>query len=495
MKKIKITSLILLAGLLYVSCNDSFLDIKPTSSLTTDTFYESAEDAQSAINAAYASLQLNDMYSDDYPKIVDGPSDDVEVNNTGGLEFNTWSFSPSIQFIDDVWQVCYEGIFRSNLVLQHVPEIEMDESLKARYIAEAQFLRALYYWHLTSLYGNVPLVQEANPNDLSNARVGVTPKSDIYDFMISDLQKAVEVLPKRSEYSSENLGRVTRGAAQALLGKVYLYAENYSMAESTLDKVINSGEYSLIEDYSKLWVEDNNAESIFEVQYADIGGGTWSGQDGPGVNESNLRLRLNLPQGRGGFANLLPTQDHVDEYEEYSGPTAINGRDPRLFYNVFREGDPFGDTQYSETWTPLGYTMKKGMLPYTGPEDANDRNIPIIRLGDVILMAAEAANQNNKPDKAIDYLNRVRNRPSVDMPDYPTTEYSVSNKQEIFEAIVHERRVELAFEYQRLHDLRRWGLAEEELGPLGYEAPKHRYFPIPQAEVDINSELEQNPAY
>ncbi|MFH5834272.1 RagB/SusD family nutrient uptake outer membrane protein [Halalkalibaculum sp. DA384] len=495
MRQIKIISAILLIALVYASCNDNFLDIKPTSSLTTDTFYQSVDDAQSAVNAAYASLQLNDMYSDDYPKIVEGPSDDVEVNNTGGLEFNTWSFSPSIQFIDDVWQVCYEGVFRSNLVLQHIPEIDMDESLKARFIAEAQFLRALYYWHLTTLFGDVPLIKEANPNDLSNATVGKTPKAEVYDFMVSDLQKAIEVLPTRSEYSSENLGRATKGAAQALLGKIYLYAENYEMAETTLDKVINSGEYSLVDDYTDLWVEDNNSESIFEVQYANVGGSTWSGQDGPGVNESNLRLRLNLPQGHGGFANLLPTQDHVDEYEDYSGPTAIDGKDPRLFYNVFTEGDPFGDTQYSETWTPLDYTMKKGMLPHLGPEDANPRNIPIIRLGDVILMAAEAANRNGDQAKAIEYLNDIRDRPSVDMPHYPTAEYPVGNEQEVFEAIVHERRVELAFEYQRLHDLRRWGLGEEQLGPIGYQAPKHRYFPIPQAEVDINPELDQNPNY
>src|SRR5699024_5653641 len=139
---------------------------------------------------------------------------------------------------------------------------------------------------------------------------------------------------------------------------------------------------------------------------------------------------------------------------------------------------------------------KKGMTGGAGKSHPETTvNTPVLRLGGVILMAAEAANENNNPSKAIKYLNRIRNRPSIAMPEYPTSKYPVSNKQEIFEAIVHERRVELAFEFQRLHDLRRWEIANKELGPLGYEAPKHRYFPIPQSELDNNSKLEQNSNY
>ena len=151
----------------------------------------------------------------------------------------------------------------------------------------------------------------------------------------------------------------------------------------------------------------------------------------------------------------------------FEGPAAINGRDPRLFYSIFREGDPYDAVEpiFKSTWTPTGFARKKGSYPVIRTNNGNlGRNFSLIRLADVILMYAEAANENNKPDDAIDAINIVRRR--VGMPDLPTAEYPVDSKAEIFRAIVHERRVELAFEYIRLDDLRRWGLAVQELGPL-----------------------------
>ena len=484
---------ILFSILFYVGCGDSFLNIEPPSTLTTESFYQTQEDALSAVNATYASLQTLSMYSDDYAKLIETGLDDIQLHNTGGLTLDSWSFDATQGQLDRPWQACYEGVFRANLVLQEVPNIEMDETLKNRLLAEARFMRALYYWHLSSLFGEVPLITEADPTDVSKAEVGKSPVGDIYELMINDLEFASNNLPLKSEYGDSDLGRASKGAAQSLLGKVYLYSENYEMAETYFDQVMDSNEYQLLEDFSDLWVQDNNTESIFEVQYASTGGGAWAGNDGPGNSEGNLRLRLNLPQGRGGFANLLPTQDLVDEYENHSGETAINGRDPRLFYSIFRDGDPYDsiDPEYDENWTPTGYTMKKGMYPVLRNEDHNYRNTPLIRFGDVILMAAEAANENNNPEKALGLLNQIRDR--VGMPNYPTLEYPATTQREIFDAIVHERRVELAFEYHRLNDLRRWGIAEQELE--GYESPKHRYFPIPQQEVDTNSELEQNPNY
>jgi len=489
--------------LLYVGCRPGdFLDEpQPTNAIPAGNFFQTESDALSGINAAYAPLQ--NLYTENYPKSISPPADDFILDNTPDQELENFGFNAETGPIDVVWQICYEGVFRSNLVLQNVTEIQqMSDDLKNRILGEARFLRALYYWHLTSMWGDVPLVTVADPNDPSKAEVPKSPVTEVYDFMIEDLRMAADLLPLMFEGS--NVGRATQGAAKALLGKIYLYStsplfggrgEGFAQAEQLFKEVIDSGVYELLNNYSDLWVTDNNVETIFEVQYLDVGGNPWNNADAAGNNESNLRLRLNLPNGRGGFGNILPRQDLVDEFEDFDGETAINGRDPRLFYNIFRQGDPYDDIDpvYQSDWTPTGFTMKKGMLPIMRNDDSSSRNIPLIRFGDVLLMYAEAANANNNSEAAIDAINQVRSR--VGMPELPTEEFPVSNQQEIFEAIVHERRVELAEEYQRYHDLRRWQLAEQELGPLGFQLPKHNFFPIPQDELDVNEAIEQNPNY
>lgn len=486
--KIKKTLLIsgLLFGSFFAGCSDNFLEVSPADSLPPDKFYRNAEDAESAVNAAYDPLQ--DIYNLSYPNTVQGASDDVKISNNVGVPLNTWSFSANFSRFDEVWQSSYQGIFRSNLVLQNVPDIDMDETMKNRILGEARFLRALYYWHLTTLFGQVPLVKKANPIDPSVGAVAKSPVNDIYSFMISDLTEAINMLPLRSEYTDENIGRATKGAAQSLLGKIYLYDENYSMAQKELESVILSQEYELVDNFSDINTVDNNRESIFEVQYS------------TSPDEDNNRLEYNLPQGHGGYGNRIPLQNLVNEFEDYNGPSAINGKDPRLFHSIFRDGDPYDgvEPEFNANWTSTGFAMKKGQYPVTRGFWDSPWNEVLIRLADVYLMAAEAANENGNPVQAIKWINKVRSR--VGMPTYPNSNspYSVSqnsSKQEIFKSIVHERRVELAFESHRLNDLRRWGLAEQELGEYGYKSPMHRYFPIPQEEVDANPELDQNENY
>jgi len=480
--------------LILAGCDDNFLTRTPPSSLNSETFYQTEEDAISAVNAAYGTLQNSPFYSEEYPKVAEVPSDDILLHNTSGFYMDNFTWSTAAAQIEEVWTISYEGIFRANLVLQNVPDIDMSDGLKSRVLAEARFLRALYYWHLASNYGNVPIIETADPNDPEESQKPKSDVSEVYDFIEQDLNQAVDALP--ISYSSSNVGRATKGAAQALLGKVHLYAEEYPEAESAFQEVIDSGEYELMPNHHDMFATDNNKEYIFEVQYADVGGSAWSNQDNSGINESTLRDRLSLPEGGGGFGNLVPTRDVVEAFED---------GDPRLDYAVWREGDDFGepgefteDGKYNPDWSGGdGLNLRKGMVPLK-PFDAHvGTNWPIIRFADVLLMYAEAANENGNRSDAIDAINRVRDR--SDMPTYPDSEapYSVnenSSKQEVFEAIVHERRVELAFEYHRYHDLRRWGLAEEELGELGYQS-KHRYLPIPQAEVDVNDALEQNPDY
>ena len=472
-------------ALLALGCDDGFLDRTPSASLIEENFYQTSDDAVSAVNAIYAPLQLASFYNRDYPVLVEPPSDDVTLTNTQGTIFNTFAFSTAESQLSEVWESAYEGVFRANLVLQQLPEITMDEELKARLLGEARFLRALYYWHLTTLWGDVPFVTTADPDNPDAFKIAKSPQSEVYALMTSDLQAAVEALPL--EYGGPDAGRATQGAAQALLGKVYLYDERYAEAQAVLQEVVESGVYDLVQSYGELFLEENenNAESVFELQYLDVGGNAWATEDGPNANESSVRPRLNLPNGFGGFGNHLPTEDLVSEFEE---------GDPRLGWAVWREGDTYDEggargepEAYSAGWSLTGYNIKKGMVPIEPNDPSVGTNWPIIRFADVLLMYAEAANATGDQATAIEAINRVRARVGLDpLPDG-------LGQADVFEALVHERRVELAFEYHRYHDLRRWGLAEEELD--GYDPAVHRYFPIPQSELDVNPELEQNEGY
>ena len=268
---------VLITTIIYVGCDTDILDVKPTESVAVDDFFTTESEAMQAINATYASLQDRNMYSEGYPKIVEGASDDMILDNTDNLDLSSYTWNASGSRFDAVWQESYEGIFRANLVIQNVPEIEnMDESLKGRVIAEARFLRAMFYWHLLNTFGEVPLVLNANPADPSEAALPKSSSLDLIDQMVTDLTEAISGLP--ANYDSGNIGRATEGAAKALLGKVHLYsaspiyggrAEGYELAAQQFESVINDYTYQLV-NYEDLWVVDNNAENIFEVQYASI---------------------------------------------------------------------------------------------------------------------------------------------------------------------------------------------------------------------------------
>jgi hypothetical protein len=468
--------------LIFTGCSKKFLDVEPPSVLTGTSYYRNATDAEAAITAAYSSVR--NLNTDNYAKITEAPLNDIVIFNTQGLNLDSWTLDPNDGIADDVWQGAYEGIFRANLVLQHIPVINMDKAEQSRILGEAFFLRALFYWQLSTVFGGVPIVTVADPSDPSKAVVPNSTVDDINNLMIADLKQAINNLPWKSAYTAVDLGRVSKGAAQSLLGKVFLYAKNYPMAETYLDSVISSGEYQLVPNFTDLLITDNNVESIFEIQYADITG------------QGTVRVENDYPQGQGGFSNLLPTQALVNAYESISGSNAINGKDPRLFYSIFQDGDPYDAVSpvFKKSWTPTGFAKKKGSYPVIRTNNANlGRDFSIIRFADVLLMYAEAANENGHMPAAISAINRVRKR--VGMPDLPNAQYPAATKSQVFDAIVHERRVELAFEHNQLNDLQRWGTAATVLGPSGYVSPKNRYFPIPQQELNNNPLLKQNMGY
>lgn len=455
------------------SCEDDFLVKSPPDSLTQDGYYNSSERAVLGVNAIYRSVA--DSWHRELFRINTVVPGEMDLTNTTPLEFNNFAYHPGIQELQFNWTNLYEGISRANIIIAEVPNIDMDENLKNRILGEARFLRALNYFTVSNLWGDVPLITEPfeSTDDVLVAR---SPINEVYDLIIQDLEFARGNLPYKSEYGDSDLGRATWGAATSLLGKVHLYDNNFEDAESLFREVIESGRYALMDNFDHIWnrEHENNQESIFELQYADIGGG--------GSNSQNSQLLAPI------HGTVFPTQLAVDSFRE---------GDPRLEYSIFRQGDPFAPhissdlAVFDATSTATGYSMRKSVVPIKIVQ-GSDVNIPLIRYADVLLMYAEAANELNLRDEARDAVNEVRQRPTVDLPALTVAE--TTTYEDMFEAIVYERTAELMFEMNRFNDLRRWDLLLEVLGDRGY-TDRYEYFPIPQLELDINDQLTQNPGY
>lgn len=471
MKNIKIAFIICCAVLLLQSCDDDFLNLTPPDKIPAEGYISTPERAQEAVNAIYVSFQEDALFGSGLSKLLDAPAGDIALTNTTGEGLGSFTYAASDGIISGAYSKLYQAVYRANVAIEEIPLIEMDQALKDRYIGEAKFLRAFAYWHLTTLWGDVILLTEPFEKT-SDVLIAKSPRADVYAVMYDDLTFAASGTVLPTSYADANdLGRVTRGAAQALLGKVYLYDENYSEAESWFNKVITSGVYDLMDDFGKVVHLDyeNNIESVFEIQYS--------------ILKGTGRIQSQNPGVVGGWNNTHPTQKLVDEFEE---------NDPRLGLTVFLEGEEYAphlttetvnlDT-YNSDWSATGYNIKKGMFPVKNVEH-NAINFPAIRYADVLLMYAEAANEEGNIDDARDAVNEVRAR--VDMP--LLTEVNTGTKETMFDAIVHERMVELAFETHRYPDILRWGLTSE-LNENYSE--KYRYYPLPQGEIDINPELVQ----
>lgn len=360
----------------------------------------------------------------------------------------------------------------------------MDEALRNRTIAESRFLRAYFYFFLVRLFGDVPLILE----ELSQGEFYTqtrTPKEQVYNLIIEDLVFAVENLPAKSEYAAEDLGRATSGAARGMLARVYLTLGDFTNTEAYARSVIESGEYGLFPDYYGIFQREgeHSVESIFEVSaaaFADGGGGSQYNEV-QGVRGS--------PNAGWGFNN--PSDNLEAAYE---------ADDPRRDATILYDGEVLPDgSDVVEADPGMGANIKfnqKAWQPeYVGGNSNGLGNIRILRYADILLMFAEAANENGKPAEALEALNDVRERArggeeSI-LPDVTTTDQA-----QLREAIWHERRVELAMEQIRWLDLLRQGRAAEVMQALGkdFVEGKHELLPIPQSEIELTGgSIEQNP--
>jgi len=461
--------------------------------LTQQSFPTTAADALLATNASYEILRDWYYNSGGYP-ILDIMSDDARKGSNPNDQLNyvgpydVFTFSATQDGLDRWWNTLYVGVKRTNVVIQFVPDIQMDDALRTRYVAEAKFIRGLLYFDFVRAWGGVPLVTSVNP-PLHLTRAS---KEEVYAVIIADLQFAVDHLPMRSEYGSSDLGRATKGTAQALLARVYLFRNDYINAEKYALNVINLTQYGLEPVYTDAnGVKGNNGiESVFEVGAIQV-----ENTEGGGAQYGNVQGVRGTPNKGWGFNR--PSVDFRNSFEP-------------------------GDTRYKGTVIDLGDTLDGVVILGDGAtpdvtKDAQGNIIEIecysrkvwvpgenvisqwgfhrrlIRYADVLLMAAEALNENGKPAEALTYLNMVRARARQGnnniLPDITTT-----NQSELNDIIFNERRHELAMEGWRFWDLVRTGRAAQVLGPLGFITGKHELLPIPQSEIDISQgSLTQNP--
>ncbi len=468
-----------------VSCSDDFVDIDSQDPNSED-FFNTEEEYQDALIAAYDLLQstyinvmLGEIASDN--TLAGGES---ATDVPGIQEIDDMTHTPVNQQLRDIWGWMYAGVNRTNYIMEF--QDKTDFSGKEAVIAQTRFLRAYYYFELVKWFGDVPLAIDKRIQFGEQFDIDRAPKAEIYTLIEEDLQFAADNLP----VTQSEAGRVTQGAARALLGKVYLFQDKFSEAATVLDQVI-AGPYDLVADYNTIFEQEgeNNIESVFEIQYTDKEG---IGFDCLQCSEGNVAVGFNGirnysgPLFDSGFSFNVPTQETFDAFEAGdirrevaildidawaadTGATFVSGFEHTGYYNrkyIARQGD-----------------LNTGDANLTNPN-----NYRAIRFADVLLMAAEAHNRKSPSDdtQARLYLNRVRTR--AQLADVTATGAALTT------VIYNERRVELVGEGHHFFDLVRTGRAAQEID--GFTSGKHEVFPIPLIEIQLaGNRWEQNPGY
>jgi starch-binding outer membrane protein, SusD/RagB family len=487
---------------LFSACKKSFLEADIHGGIPLDSYYKTDEDAMAATTAAYK--QLWNAYTWGAPYIMKEMLSG-EVNKGGGGAgdwptfklVQTFAYDPQNSDIADAWNKFYRIISRVNLVINKVtPENE----LRKRLIAESKTLRAFCYFELVTLWGGVPIILDNMPPSSWGTQKRATV-AEVYTLIEKDLTEAIPDLPEKSSYGDIDKWRASKGTARGFLLKAYLFEQKWDNAIEQFVAIESSNEYSLEPDFRSIfrWQHELGNESVFEVIFANQGLAS-GGFSSDAYDCMNIML-------------MSPNQDY---YTQAPGDSLLPGwgfdiPKPTIWQAFVAAGDT-GVRRHATLWSEAeleaiggrmdaacydfegfirrkygSYSYETTMTGGADPTGSFGTNMRLLRYADVLLMAAEAYYRKSDEPNALKYLNMVRTRSKM-----PVVSASGSA---IFDAIVLERRLELAFEGFRFQDLVRWGLASQELGAAGFQSGKNELLPIPFAEKQIDPSLEQNPGY
>ena len=479
------------------------LDQTVQGSYTPGNFFTSDANAQQAVNEAYKFLSfssgannaiwvLGDLASDD--AIKGGSSIGDQPDFQAVNQFNILTTNAAVEA---VWKNYYNGIFACNVVLDGLTgNSKVSSSMQTSGIAQAKFLRAYYYFILTTAYGNIPLHLKVETS--LEAQTPARPQDTVFLQIEKDCIAAAADLPA----TAPQLGVATKGAAIALLAKTYLFhsdlANHYQLAAQTAEQVEGMG-YQLTNNYWDNFsaATKDNPEEIFTVNHI-------AGTLGIG-NELNVWFAPRPPAPTNGYGFFLPTQSLVDNYESAPGGEA----DPRLDYTIARAGHPYFDIAYDPSWSATGYNTKKMCQPLSevpaATKNVGTINYEALRLAEILLIDAEALNENGQSSAALAPLNKVRARARNSyqydntLPGYPAVptgllpDITTTDQTQLRDLIRKERRSELALEFHRFFDLIRYGKAYATAaltpGAPNFNYDTNKWFPIPQSERDANPNL------
>ncbi len=486
-------------GLTFVSCGEDFLEKYDPTQLAEGTFYQTEKHFEQAVNGAYDGLQgivAEQFYLTEY--VSDNTTLHFNVSNRGNgpdreaMEY--WQYVSNTGRITNWYNLLYQGLSNINITLDKLTDAEIDETAKANFEGQLKFMRAYYYFQLVQGFGEVIIVTEPIATPTEAYTYSRSPVSEVYTLIQSDLSSAAAALPSTQALA----GQVTKGAALALLGKVYLTQKKYGEAVTTLNQVKSLG-YDILDNYADLWdgAHENSIESIFEVQFqADTDVGEWSDFTYSFYPRDSYGAVIPFPNTSGGGWNV-PTLDIIGAYED-----GDLRKDASL-----KEGYTSNEGEWVAVPYIIKYLQEHTILGRPGA------NWPVIRYADVLLMLAEAINEESGPNAEIyGYVNLLRSRAGL-------APLSGLDKESFRTAVLKERRVELAFENHRWYDLKRTmsptelavfmnahGEAERanpttDRGGVPFTPGDYKFeafealFPIPEAERLINKNLTQNDGY
>jgi len=475
--------MVVLTATLFTSCEQDLI-VEPNDSLNEIDFLNNPNNAIQLVNGVYNKQLDFEMYSFSWIGITSITSDDADkgssLSDTGADKgkLDNLSFDASDISFREVWQGRYEGIGRVNNTLFYLPQLQIQEVLKSRLIGECKFLRALYYFDLVRCFGGVPIVTtkiDVNDSELIKQVVFTRrTKQETYSQIEADLLEAIESLPLKGQYGLNDLGRASKGAAQALLAKVYLYQNKWQEAFDMSGMVIGSGQYGLLSNYADVWREvgENKVESIYEIQ----------------ASPGNAMRAYSYVQGPRGTPDLgwgfnTPSVSLVNAYE----PNDVRKAATILFSDTnLWDGFPA-----STGWSNPRYNYKSYHSSiaesWNGDRELTGKNLRILKYSDILLIRAEAALNLGNTSEALDKVNILRLRAGLEELTSIT-----------MDELLKERRLEMAMEHDRWFDLVRTGKALSAMTANGktYIPGKHDVFPIPQNEIILSGGLLlQNPGY